>query len=152
MPDHEAFLETKKLMHRLWPKWKADDELASLLNSRWLHLDQDKLRECIRSHRFDRNTIPDVTAIHKAYCRITGADTGSDVSQREIARTRRQAEETKGPTEAEIEAWDYWADAIISSATNSELKEIRERFNLEPTHRRYLACMLDYIRRHPLPR
>jgi hypothetical protein len=117
---------------------------------KWGSLHQDKLRECIRQHRLERDTKPDVAAIHKAYCRITGVDTGSDMSQREIARTRQQAEETKGPTEAEIQAWDYWAEAIISSATTSELKEIRERFNLEPTHRRYLACMLDYIRKHPL--
>jgi hypothetical protein len=146
------FTDNMALIEELWPKYRMEPSLRSIIVEKWGSLHQDKLRECIRQHRLERDTKPDVAAIHKAYCRITGADTGSDVSQREIARTRRQAEETKGPTEAEIEAWDYWAEAIISSATNSELKEIRERFNLEPTHRRYLACMVDYIRRHPLPR
>jgi hypothetical protein len=146
------FNDNMALIAELWPKYRMEPSLRSIIVEKWGGLHQDKLRECIRQHRLERDTKPDVAAIHKAYCRITGVDTGSDVSQREIARTRRQAEETKGPTEAEIEAWDYWADAIISSATNSELKEIRERFSLEPTHRRYLACMLDYIRKHPLPR
>ena len=146
------FTDNMALIEELWPKYRMEPSLRSIIVEKWGGLHQDKLRECIRQHRLERDTKPDVAAIHKAYCRITGVDTGSDVSQREIARTRRQAEETKGPTEAEIEAWDYWAEAIISSATNSELKEIRERFNLEPTHRRYLACMVDYIRKHPLPR
>lgn len=146
-----TFNDNMALIEELWPKYRMEPSLRSIIVERWGSLHQDKLRECIRQHRLERDTKPDVAAIHKAYCRITGVDTGSDVSQREIARTRRQAEETKGPTEAEIQAWDYWAEAIISSATNSELKEIRERFNLEPTHRRYLACMLDYIRKHPLP-
>ena len=146
-----TFNDNMALIEELWPKYRMEPSLRSIIVEKWGSLHQDKLRECIRQHRLERDTKPDVAAIHKAYCRITGVDTGSDVSQREIARTRRQAEETKGPTEAEIQAWDYWAEAIISSATNSELKEIRERFNLEPTHRRYLACMLDYIRKHPLP-
>ena len=145
-----TFNDNMALIEELWPKYRMEPSLRSIIVERWGSLHQDKLRECIRQHRLERDTKPDVAAIHKAYCRITGVDTGSDVSQREIARTRRQAEETKGPTEAEIQAWDYWAEAIISSATNSELKEIRERFNLEPTHRRYLACMLDYVRKHPL--
>ena len=146
-----TFNDNMALIEELWPKYRMEPSLRSIIVERWGSLHQDKLRECIRQHRLERDTKPDVAAIHKAYCRITGVDTGSDVSQREIARTRRQAEETKGPTEAEIQAWDYWAEAIISSATTSELKEIRERFNLEPTHRRYIACMLDYIRKHPLP-
>ena len=147
-----TFNDNMALIEELWPKYRMEPSLRSIIVEKWGGLHQDKLRECIRQHRLERDTKPDVAAIHKAYCRITGTDTGSDVSQREIARTRQQAEETKGPTEAEIEAWDYWAEAIISSATTSELKEIRERFNLEPTHRRYLACMVDYIRKHPLPR
>jgi hypothetical protein len=145
-----TFNDNMALIEELWPKYRMEPSLRSIIVEKWGSLHQDKLRECIRQHRLERDTKPDVAAIHKAYCRITGVDTGSDVSQREIARTRRQAEETQGPTEAEIQAWDYWAEAIINSATNSELKEIRERFNLEPTHRRYLACMVDYIRKHPL--
>jgi hypothetical protein len=150
MPDHEAFLETKKLMHRLWPKWKADDELASLLNSRWLHLDQDKLRECIRSHRFDRNTIPDVTAIHKAYCRITGGNY-ADVP---TPQPRRYALE-QGPTEQEVADWQQWADELVATATATELAHCRERLGLlslqtdTPGQRRVTAIAVEYCRNNP---
>ena len=150
MPDHEAFLETKKLMHRLWPKWKADEELAALLNGRWVHLDQDKLRECIRSHRFERNTVPDVTAIHKAYCRITGAN----YAEVQSPKPRLYTVET-GPNEQEIADWQSWADDLLATATATELANCRERLGLlslhtdTPSRRRLAAVAIEYCRKNP---
>lgn len=147
-----TFQDNMALLEELWPRFRMEPSLRSIIVEKWGSLHQDKLRECIRQHRLERDTKPDIAAIHKGYCRVTGIDSGSDVAQREIARTRKQAQECAGPTEAELEAWDYWAESVIATATDHELRTITERFNLVPTSRRYLATMIDYARKHPLTR
>ena len=143
MSQIEEFIETKRLMQRLWPKWKADDELGKILNERWGQLHQDKLRDAIRQHRLVRNVTPDVTAIHKEYCAMTGSTTSGYRGQREAARTR--TETVTGPTDAEYAEWDAWAASIMATATPDEIETAKERYAVKMD--RLLAVAIDHMRR-----
>ena len=144
-----TYAENQALMAELWPKWRLEPGLASVLHEKWSQLHQDKLRDCIRQHRLEREIKPDVSAIHKAYCRITGIAYGSDVAEREVSRTRRQAEEAQGPTASELEAWDHWAEHVMATATPAEINACIERLGINPGTPRLVATMVDYCRRNP---
>ena len=147
MSQIEDFIETKRLMQRLWPKWKADEELGRLLNERWGQLHQDKLRDAVRQHRFVRNVTPDITAIHKEYCKISGEDAGTHERNHEIRRTQRAREEWAGPSPAEREADEQWAKEIIATATASEIRQVRESVGLNLKNDLWLAVAIDRMRR-----
>lgn len=147
MSQIEDFIETKRLMQRLWPKWKADEELGRLLNERWGQLHQDKLRDAVRQHRLVRNVTPDITAIHKEYCKISGEDAGTHERNHEIRRTQRAREEWAGPSPAEREADEQWAREILSTATASEIREVRESVGLNLKNDLWLAVAIDRMRR-----
>lgn len=147
MSQIEDFIETKRLMQRLWPKWKADEELGRLLNERWGQLHQDKLRDAVRQHRLVRNVTPDITAIHKEYCKISGEDAGTHERNHEIRRTQRAREEWAGPSPAEREADQQWAREILSTATASEIREVRESVGLNLKNDLWLAVAIDRMRR-----
>ena len=147
MSQIEDFIETKRLMQRLWPKWKADEELGRLLNERWGQLHQDKLRDAVRQHRFVRNVTPDITAIHKEYCKISGEDAGTHERNHEIRRTQRAREEWAGPSPAEREADEQWAREILATATASEIREVRESVGLNLKNDLWLAVAIDRMRR-----
>ena len=143
MSKIEDFIETKRLMQRLWPKWKADEELGRLLNERWGQLHQDKLRDAVRQHRLIRNVTPDITAIHKTYCKITGTtDNGYDGRQ-DAVRTRNET--VSGPTQQEYEEWDAWAAGIMATATKDEIETAKERYAVKTD--RLLAVAIDHMRR-----
>lgn len=147
MSQIEDFIETKRLMQRLWPKWKADEELGRLLNERWGQLHQDKLRDAVRQHRFVRNVTPDITAIHKEYCKISGEDAGTHERNHEIRRTQRAREEWAGPSPAEREADEQWAKEILATATASEIRQVRESVGLNLKNDLWLAVAIDRMRR-----
>ena len=147
MSQIEDFIETKRLMQRLWPKWKADEELGRLLNERWGQLHQDKLRDAVRQHRFVRNVTPDITAIHKEYCKISGEDAGTHERNHEIRRTQRAREEWAGPSPAEREADEQWAREILATATASEIRQVRESVGLNLKNDLWLAVAIDRMRR-----
>jgi hypothetical protein len=147
MSQIEDFIETKRLMQRLWPKWKADEELGRLLNERWGQLHQDKLRDAVRQHRLVRNVTPDITAIHKEYCKISGEDAGTHERNHEIRRTQRAREEWAGPSPAEREADEQWAKEILATATASEIREVRESVGLNLKNDLWLAVAIDRMRR-----
>jgi hypothetical protein len=147
MSQIEDFIETKRLMQRLWPKWKADEELGRLLNERWGQLHQDKLRDAVRQHRLVRNVTPDITAIHKEYCKISGEDAGTHERNHEIRRTQRAREEWAGPSPAEREADEQWAKEILSTATASEIRQVRESVGLNLKNDLWLAVAIDRMRR-----
>ena len=147
MSQIEDFIETKRLMQRLWPKWKADEELGRLLNERWGQLHQDKLRDAVRQHRLVRNVTPDVTAIHKEYCKISGEDAGTHERNHEIRRTQRAREEWAGPSPAEREADEQWAREILATATASEIRQVRESVGLNLKNDLWLAVAIDRMRR-----
>jgi hypothetical protein len=147
MSKIEDFIETKRLMQRLWPKWKADEELGRLLNERWGQLHQDKLRDAVRQHRLVRNVTPDITAIHKEYCKISGEDAGTHERNHEIRRTQRAREEWAGPSPAEREADEQWAKEILATATASEIRQVRESVGLNLKNDLWLAVAIDRMRR-----
>jgi hypothetical protein len=147
MSQIEDFIETKRLMQRLWPKWKADEELGRLLNERWGQLHQDKLRDAVRQHRLVRNVTPDITAIHKEYCKISGEDAGTHERNHEIRRTQRAREEWAGPSPAEREADEQWAKEILATATASEIRQVRESVGLNLKNDLWLAVAIDRMRR-----
>jgi len=147
MSQIEDFIETKRLMQRLWPKWKADEELGRLLNERWGQLHQNKLRDAVRQHRLVRNVTPDITAIHKEYCKISGEDAGTHERNHEIRRTQRAREEWAGPSPAEREADEQWAKEILATATASEIREVRESVGLNLKNDLWLAVAIDRMRR-----
>lgn len=137
-------------MGELWPKWTLEPELSRLLNERWGSLHQDKLRDCIRQHRLERDTKPDVAAIHKAYCAIMPQ---SDVIARgEVHHTRREADALCGPTPQEYADWDAWAKGILATATRQEIESAQERLGVSPDTHRVLAVAIDYCRKNPPPR
>lgn len=147
MSQLDDFLETKRLMHKLWPKWKADDELGRLLNERWGQLRQDKLRDAVRQHRLVRNVTPDVTAIHKEYCKISGEDAGTHERNHDIRRTQRAREEWAGPSPAEREADEQWAKAIIATTNAAEIRAVREYVGLHLKNDLWLAVAIDQYRK-----
>jgi hypothetical protein len=124
--------------------------LSRLLNERWGSLHQDKLRDCIRQHRLERDIKPDVAAIHKAYCAIVPQ---SDVIARgEVHHTRREADALCGPTPQEYADWDAWAKGILATATRQEIESAQDRLGISPDTHRVLAVAIDYCRKNPPPR
>ena len=144
-----TWMDNRTLMGELWPKWTLEPELSRLLNERWGSLHQDKLRDCIRQHRLERDTKPDIAAIHKAYCAIMPqADV---VARSDVQHTRRNANAVQGPTPAEIEEWDAWAAEVLKTATQAEIDAARERVGVGVLSDRVLAVAVDYCRNTPRP-
>lgn len=144
-----TWMDNQALMAELWPKWKLEPALASVIHEKWSRLHQDKLRDCIRQHRMERDTKPDISAIHAAYCAITPDHTG----RREVLRTKKEAERVTGPTDAEIEAWEYWAREILATATPAEIAAAKERVGLVSLEKpRILAVAIDWCSKNPAKR
>lgn len=137
--------ENKILMGKLWPRWAPSPEEASILNRKWGSLHQDKLRDCIEQHKLVRNSKPDISAIHKAYCAITPA--AAEIAGRsEIDITRRNASAVQGPTPQEYAEWDAWAAEVLLTATQAEIDAARERVGVGVHSDRVLAVLVDYCR------
>lgn len=146
--DRVTWPDNKVLMCKLWPKWKPDEALASLLNARWSHLRQDKLRECIENHRFDRDASPDIATIQKAYAAMTGASEHAVAAEAEVERTRAQA--IPGLTPAEEAAWDRDVERILATATSEEIAAVRARLPfISLTNRRTLGLAVEHCRKNP---
>jgi len=145
-----TWMDNRNLMGELWPKWTLEPELSRLLNERWGSLHQDKLRDCIRQHRLERDTKPDIASIHKAYCAIVPQ---ADVLARgEVVQTRRDASAVQGPSPADYADWDAWAKEVLKTATAAEIDAAKERLGISPDTHRVLAVALDYCRKNPAPR
>jgi hypothetical protein len=139
--------DNRALMGELWPKWRLEPSLSRLMDKKWGQLHQDKLRECIEQHRLERDSSPDISAIHKAYCKITGtAENGYDGRQ-DAVRTRTEV--VTGPTAQEYAEWDEWAAGIMASATPQEIAEAKARYGF--TTDRVVAIAIDNIRRNGMP-
>lgn len=137
--------DNKILMGKLWPRWAPSPEEASILNRKWGSLHQDKLRDCIEQHKLVRNSKPDISAIHKAYCAITPA--AAEIAGRsEIDITRRNASAVQGPTPQEYAEWDAWAAEVLLTATQAEIDAARERVGVGVHSDRVLAVLVDYCR------
>ena len=142
--------DNKILMGKLWPRWAPSPEEASILNRKWGSLHQDKLRDCIEQHKLVRNSKPDISAIHKAYCAITPA--AAEIAGRsEVDITRRNASAVQGPTPQEYAEWDAWAVKVLSTATSAEIDAARERIGVGVQSDRVLAVLVDYCRKTPQP-
>ena len=137
--------ENKILMGKLWPRWAPSPEEASILNRKWGSLHQDKLRDCIEQHKLVRNSKPDISAIHKAYCAITPA--AAEIAGRsQVDITRRNASAVQGPTPQEYAEWDAWAAEVLKTATQAEIDAARERVGVGVHSDRVLAVLVDYCR------
>ena len=144
-----TWMDNRTLMGELWPKWTLEPELSRLLNERWGSLHQDKLRDCIRQHRLERDTKPDIAAIHKAYCAIMPqADV---VARSDVQHTRRNANAVQGPTPQEHAEWDAWAIEVLKTATQAEIDAARERIGVGVLSDRVLAVAVNYCRNTPRP-
>lgn len=142
--------ENKILMGKLWPRWAPSPEEASILNRKWGSLHQDKLRDCIEQHKLVRNSKPDISAIHKAYCAITPA--AAEIAGRsQVDITRRNANAVQGPTPQEYAEWDAWAADVLKTATQAEIDAARERVGVGVHSDRVLAVLVDYCRNTPRP-
>ena len=144
-----TWMDNRTLMGELWPKWTLEPELSRLLNERWGSLHQDKLRDCIRQHRLERDTKPDIAAIHKAYCAIMPqADV---VARSDVQHTRKNASAVQGPNPQEYAEWDAWAAEVLKTATQAEIDAARERVGVGVHSDRVLAVLVDYCRNTPRP-
>lgn len=142
--------DNKILMGKLWPRWAPSPEEASILNRKWGSLHQDKLRDCIEQHKLVRNSKPDISAIHKAYCAITPA--AAEIAGRsQVDITRRNASAVQGPTPQEYAEWDAWAAEVLKTATAAEIDAARERIGVGVQSDRVLAVLVDYCRNTPRP-
>lgn len=148
MTDQPTWNENKVMMASLWPRWKPTPEQGALINERWANLHQDKLRSCIRDDAMHSRTRPNIPAIHRAYCRMTGSDRAHDAGSAEIERTRRKAQECASVSPEELSEWDSWAEEVLSTATAAERKAVTERLGIAPASPRVLAIAVDYIRRN----
>ena len=146
--DPITWADNKRHMAELWPRWKPTDAEANLVNSRWCNLHQDKLRACIDNNRLKRSRVPDIAAIHQEYCKVTGH---GNPGQHQVERTRQYIQDIQGPTEAELEAWDHWAEHVMSTATQAEIDACSDRLGVNPEHPRLIATMVDYCRKNPVP-
>jgi hypothetical protein len=142
-----TFLENMALVAELWPKFQMDKALRDIVYEKWQALHQDKLRDCIRQHRLERDSKPDIAAIHKKYCAITGQDRPTNIP--DASRTRRQADRCMGPTPEELEEWEAWAEELLATASDAEIREVHERLGLTFTARRFLAIAVEYCRKNP---
>jgi hypothetical protein len=142
-----TFLENMALVAELWPKFQMDKALRDIVYEKWQALHQDKLRDCIRQHRLERDSKPDIAAIHKKYCAITGQDRPTNIP--DASRTRRQADRCVGPTPEELEEWEAWAEELLATASDAEIREVHERLGLTFTARRFLAIAVEYCRKNP---
>lgn len=142
-----TFLENMALVAELWPKFQMDKALRDIVYEKWQALHQDKLRDCIRQHRLERDSKPDIAAIHKKYCAITGQDRPTNIP--DALRTRRQADRCVGPTPEELEEWEAWAEELLATASDAEIREVHERLGLTFTARRFLAIAVEYCRKNP---
>ena len=142
-----TFLENMALVAELWPKFQMDKALRDIVYEKWQALHQDKLRDCIRQHRLERDSKPDIAAIHKQYCAITGQDRPTNIP--DASRTRRQADRCMGPTPEELEEWEAWAEELLATASDAEIREVHERLGLTFTARRFLAIAVEYCRKNP---
>lgn len=142
-----TFLENMALVAELWPKFQMDKALRDIVYEKWQALHQDKLRDCIRQHRLERDSKPDIAAIHKRYCAITGQDRPTNIP--DASRTRRQADRCVGPTPEELEEWEAWAEELLATASDAEIREVHERLGLTFTARRFLAIAVEYCRKNP---
>lgn len=142
--------DNKILMGKLWPRWAPSPEEASILNRKWGSLHQNKLRDCIEQHKLVRNSKPDISAIHKAYCAITPA--AAEIAGRsQVDITRRNASAVQGPTPQEYAEWDAWAAEVLKTATQAEINAARERVGVGVHSDRVLAVLVDYCRNTPRP-
>jgi hypothetical protein len=142
-----TFLENMALVAELWPKFQMDKALRDIVYEKWQALHQDKLRDCIRQHRLERDSKPDIAAIHKRYCAITGQDRPTNIP--DASRTRRQADRCMGPTPEELEEWEAWAEELLATASDAEIRDVHERLGLTFTARRFLAIAVEYCRKNP---
>jgi hypothetical protein len=143
MNDQITWADNKRYMVSLWPRWKPTEAEAGLINSRWCHLDQEKLRLCMDNNRLKRSRVPDLAAIHQEYCKITGH---GNPGQHVVERTKRYIDETRGPTEAETAAWEREADEILATATPEEIKAAKEHYGIDPQTNRVLSLMVQTLR------
>ena len=144
--DTPSWGQNKMLMCDLWPKWKPTPAEAGLLNERWGSLKQDKLRECIKNNRMSRNQIPDLTAIHTEYCKVTGQQYAQIAGHSEVDTTRQSASALQGPSSQEIAEWEAWAAKTLANVTDAEIEAVRDMMTYVPTTARVLAVAVDYVR------
>jgi hypothetical protein len=144
--DTPSWGQNKMLMCDLWPKWKPTPAEGALLNERWGSLKQDKLRECIKNNRMSRNQIPDLTAIHTEYCKVSGQEYTQIAGHSEVDTTRRSASALQGPTSQELADWDTWAAKILETVTDEEIEAVRETMTYVPTTSRVLAVAVEHVR------
>jgi len=144
MDEKPTWNDNKRLLVELWPKWKPSDAEARILNQRWGSLHQDILREIIEGHRLVRQAVPDLTRIHSEYCDRT-THLRPAIGRPPEARFVSVA----GPSQAEEEEFRRWAEEIVSTATDEEVKRARRRFNMALDTTKALACAIDYCRAHP---
>lgn len=147
--DQITWQDNRALMGELWPKWRLEPSLSRLIDRKWGQLHQDKLRDCIEQHRLERDSSPDISAIHKQYCKITGGQWNED-AQREVSRTR--AEFVQGPSQQELAEWDEDAKRILATATPQEIAAAKERLGMHPKQPRIVALMVEWCRQNPVDR
>lgn len=143
IPEAPTWQANRAYMGELWPRWRLEPALSRLLDERWGSLHQDKLRECIRQHRMERDSTPDVSAIHAAYCKVTGH---GEPGRTAVKETKRYLDDVRGPSEAETAAWEREAKAILANASREEIKAAKARFGIEPTSDRVLSLMVEMNR------
>jgi hypothetical protein len=144
-----TWIDNKIYLCKLWPKYKPTPEEGELLNERWGSLKQDILRECIKQHRLERNHVPDLTAIHKAYCKMTQQHGATNDGQVAVQRTQREFASCVPPTDRELQEWDEWAEVVLATATAQEIDRAKARLGVSVNTRRVLAVAVDYCRKHP---
>jgi hypothetical protein len=147
--DAISWIDNKKLMVELWPGWKPSQAEANLLNRRWGQLHQDKLRDCIEQHRLERDKVPDLSSIHKAYCKVTSANNASSEGINEVQRTRREHLDCQPPPAHELAEWEADAERILATASPHEIAAAQERMGLHVTQRRIIALMVEWCRQNP---
>jgi hypothetical protein len=138
-----TWMDNRKLMEEMWPKWKLEPVLSSLLNEKWGSLHQDKLQTCIRQHRLVRDFKPEIAAIHKAYCALIPQNL---VGEREVEQTRDDLQRCTPPSERELKEWDEWAETMLNDVTVRELEQVSEFIGHVPESRRILAVAVEHVR------
>ena len=149
MNEQTTWNDNKVLMKNLWPNWKPTTELGTLLNARWCNLRQDKLRACIENNRMTSHKEPNIAAIHKEYCKITGEENVQIAARTEVERTREVLKSCQPPTAEEYADWERWAEEVLATATPAELAAVPERLGINPNTKRVLAVAVNWCRENP---
>jgi hypothetical protein len=146
MEDKPSYASTWALIRNLWDTWEPNDTISSLCLQRWGQLHQDILQECVRLHKMEASGQYREPKVHRIM------DLYAERTTKEYTHTRTmEAIVDRGPSQAELDDWDKWAEDVLADVTDDEIRRASERLTFigKLNNKRILAVAVDFVRSNP---